>query len=241
MLTCQIAGSAETDESDQTGHTARSTRADSAVRHPIAKVRQRTSIRLVARCSRLRAVLAARAAPAHETKTCRSARRVRLALASTALRTAAQRVPRQNTAVPQLRGLRVALPSGFSGGVLAYAPAMSPRRRAASESCWRSCCSSAFATDSSASIALFLHSSGEDSAAHNDGSLAGHSRVRCAKTHRRRMIKLTPPAGCRRAGSVRGATWCGQHGQCMTVYETRACPRLPVRLTAPARPSAWLG
>jgi hypothetical protein len=111
MLTCQIAGSAETDESDQTGHTARSTRADSAVRHPIAKVRQRTSIRLVARCSRLRAVLAARAAPAHETKTCRRARRVRLALASTALRTAAQRVPRQNTAVPQLRGLRVALPS----------------------------------------------------------------------------------------------------------------------------------
>ena len=119
MLTCQIAGSAggksaETDESDQTATPARSTRADSAVPHPIAKVRQRTSIRLVARCSRQRAVLAARAAPAHETKTCRSARRVRLALASTALRTAAQRVPRQNTAVPQLRGLRVALPStGF--------------------------------------------------------------------------------------------------------------------------------
>ena len=200
MLTCQIAGSAETDESDQTGHTARSTRADSAVRHPIAKVRQRTSIRLVARCSRQRAVLAARAAPAHETKTCRSARRVRLALASTALRTAAQRVPRQNTAVPQLRGLRVALPStGFSRGVLAYAPAISPRRRAASESCWRSCCSSAFAADSSASIALFLHSSGEDSAAHNDGSLRW-SFARSVRQDASAAHDQTDPAGRVQAG-----------------------------------------
>ena len=50
---------------------------------------KRTSIRLVARSSRQRAVLAARAAQAHATNTCRSACRVRLALASTALRTAA--------------------------------------------------------------------------------------------------------------------------------------------------------